>query len=219
MKAHSKNSLQLSRLGKEALLARKAYNIFSDEYEELYKDDVKLVTGMLDQFLQPIKPFGKILDVGCGSGHYVKYYLEKGFDAYGLDISEEMLTLSRLIVPANRLFHLDMHNMNFPYYEFDGISCVTSLLYTTKDKCKKILRNINSFLNDNGRLFLVMLDGEKQGFELENHKTKSAKTYVSYYSLEELIAILNESNFSIEESFSKRILLSTGMEHYLIATK
>ncbi len=40
----------------------------------------------------------KILDVGCGTGYYLKYVLEKGAEAYGTDLSEEYIKQSKAYI-------------------------------------------------------------------------------------------------------------------------
>lgn len=47
-----------------------------------------------DQFLSLMKPSGKVLDLGCGSGRDLKYFREQGFEAEGLDGSAELSRLA-----------------------------------------------------------------------------------------------------------------------------
>ena len=47
----------------------------------------------------------KILDVGCGTGHYVSSFGSKGFDVIGIDISPSMIEKAK---------------ENFPNYKFQS---------------------------------------------------------------------------------------------------
>jgi 2-polyprenyl-3-methyl-5-hydroxy-6-metoxy-1,4-benzoquinol methylase len=48
-----------------------------------------------DRFKEYFKAESKILDIGSGSGRDVQTLLEQGFDAYGMDASEELIRLSK----------------------------------------------------------------------------------------------------------------------------
>lgn len=39
---------------------------------------------------------GKILDFGCGSGTHMKYFLDKGFEVFGVDIVDGAVKQARL---------------------------------------------------------------------------------------------------------------------------
>lgn len=54
------------------------YNAQEIEYLATFREDVKR--------MRHFKPSGKVLDIGCGPGHFVKAALESGYDSYGVDI-------------------------------------------------------------------------------------------------------------------------------------
>jgi 2-polyprenyl-3-methyl-5-hydroxy-6-metoxy-1,4-benzoquinol methylase len=43
----------------------------------------------------PVPPAGPVLDIGCGQGHLVGLLLADGYDAEGIDVSPEQVTLAR----------------------------------------------------------------------------------------------------------------------------
>lgn len=47
---------------------------------------------------------GRLLDVGCGAGVFVHFAFKKGFDAYGLDFSEEAVALGRTWYGLDRFY-------------------------------------------------------------------------------------------------------------------
>ena len=71
---------------------RLAHNAIAREYYELYKDD-QTDLMYFDEFLNLFN--NKILDLGCGMGHYANYMYNKGFDITGIDFSEEMIKIAR----------------------------------------------------------------------------------------------------------------------------
>ncbi len=53
--------------------------------------------ALYDLFLHKLQELGvqKVLDIGCGSGAFMKLALEQGFDIVGIDISQEMVERAR----------------------------------------------------------------------------------------------------------------------------
>ena len=61
----------------------------------------------------------RVLDLGCGPGHYVRLFRERGANAFGIDISPKAFELA---APEVRpyLYHLDIENLEiFPDRAFD----------------------------------------------------------------------------------------------------
>lgn len=49
--------------------------------------------------LQPIRPGGKSLDIGCGTGFFLKVASDAGLEAYGLDVSPKAVALCKEVAP------------------------------------------------------------------------------------------------------------------------
>jgi SAM-dependent methyltransferase len=63
---------------------------------------------------------GRLLDIGCALGIYTKAFLDAGFDAYGIDISEFAIEEARKKVGSGRLFRCNLDNSDIPFCsEFD----------------------------------------------------------------------------------------------------
>lgn len=62
----------------------------------------------------------KVLDFGCGSGLFVTELAEHGYQAYGLDISEEAVKFG-LLQGRRNLGVIDAHKINFPDNTFDAV--------------------------------------------------------------------------------------------------
>ena len=58
---------------------------------ETVDTDMRMVC---DRFLALVRPGGRVLDLGCGSGRDLKYFREQGFEAEGLDGSAELCKLA-----------------------------------------------------------------------------------------------------------------------------
>ena len=78
---------------KNKLVTKEAHNAIAEKYYELYKDDISDLK-YFDLFLEGCK--SKILDLGCGMGHYSNYMYNKGFDVVGIDFSQNMINKKKV---------------------------------------------------------------------------------------------------------------------------
>jgi len=67
----------------------------------------------LDQ--APIRPGDRVLDVGCGTGVFLRMCADRGATTSGIDAAQNLLTLARQRVPAADLRHGDMQALPFPH--------------------------------------------------------------------------------------------------------
>jgi ubiquinone/menaquinone biosynthesis C-methylase UbiE len=73
-----------------------------------------------------------VLDVCCGTGRATKQMLDLGIDAYGTDISPDLIRsgVSELGIPSNRLSIGDATELQFQDAQFD-VSCILGALHHT----------------------------------------------------------------------------------------
>jgi 2-polyprenyl-3-methyl-5-hydroxy-6-metoxy-1,4-benzoquinol methylase len=112
-------------------------------------NDKKLTDFVLKEFDKK----HKILDVGCNKGYDVYYFIKKGFDVSGCDISETAIRMAKKSFPRIKFF---VHNFeNKPtkekydcIYSFDVIE---HIFYTDS-----FIKNIYQSLNKNGKFILAL---------------------------------------------------------------
>jgi tellurite methyltransferase len=82
----------------------------------------------------------KVLDVGCGSGRNLFYFLRNGYDVFGIDPNpqavEEVRELSAALAPANPQGNFSVcraENLSFGDETFDLIVC-NAVLHFAKDE-------------------------------------------------------------------------------------
>jgi SAM-dependent methyltransferase len=94
---------------------------------------------------------GSLLDVGCGTGSYTAALAERGWDATGVDISEDMLRLAR--ARGIRAVHADATSLPFDDASFDAaISVFTN---TDVDDLAAVVREIARVLRPGAPLIYV----------------------------------------------------------------
>ncbi len=74
-----------------------AFNKFAEQYADFTFSN--LLQYELNRFIALIPKNAKILDVGCGSGRDVHYFLEYFLKPIGLDASEDLINEAKKRVP------------------------------------------------------------------------------------------------------------------------
>lgn len=85
---------------------------------------------ILPTFLEFLPHKLPILDAGCGSGRWVAWFARKGYEAAGLDWSEELCAAARASFPGRRFEAGDIRAMPFGDGEFGSIIAHGSVEHT-----------------------------------------------------------------------------------------
>jgi SAM-dependent methyltransferase len=77
----------------------------------------------------PVGAGQRVLDVGCGTGCFLRLVADRGGHAYGIDASQELLELARTRVPAADLRVGDMQFLPYADDCFDLVTGFTSFFF------------------------------------------------------------------------------------------
>jgi ubiquinone/menaquinone biosynthesis C-methylase UbiE len=103
----------------------------------------RLEKKAISRYLQHIVAGMKLLEVGCGTGHWSQFFSNCGFEVIGIDISEPMITVAKSRLIANASFHIaDGHTLPFKDNRFDVTAAITTL---------EFVQNVESVLQEMGR--------------------------------------------------------------------
>lgn len=110
----------------------------------------------------------KLLDFGCGSGATLRFFKQKGFDVYGVDISEPAIALCRERMGdiAGHFALIDPQptpERTFFGGQFDLITAVQSLYYFSDTDLDSCLASLHAQLKPGGILYATMI-GTQSGF-------------------------------------------------------
>lgn len=119
----------------------------------------------------------RVLDLGCGGGRHVIYLAERGFKAYGVDISETGLRLTRRRLIRQKLeaeiLKCDMKSIPFIDSCFEAVICVRTLYHQKLKEIQETISEIQRVLKKNG-LFLANFHSKRssklgKGIEVEEN--------------------------------------------------
>ncbi len=95
-----------------------------------------------------------VFEIGCGSGHSLKWCAEHGAkELYGLDISAQQIQTAKKLLSESgyscTLFHQSMEdNRNIPQNYFDVVYSIYAIGWTTD--LEKTIKNVFSYLKQGG---------------------------------------------------------------------
>jgi len=105
------------------------FNKIADTYDDYYKTDigkkVDLIEKNIVRHLLSGLPRERALEIGCGTGHWTKFFRHLGFEVIGIDISEQMLRLARKRLPQVMCIKADATKLPFADETFRYVFAIT----------------------------------------------------------------------------------------------
>lgn len=162
------------------------YDAKADDYAKMVEQSEPDPT--LLGFLGKVKAGGKILDLGCGIANASAVMRDKGFNVDAVDASASMVEL------ANKSHDIGAVQQRFDELTavniYDGIWANFSLLHASKADFSEHLKQVRTALKPDGIFHIGMKLGEG---EIRD----SIGRFYSYYSFEELSALLEVAGFEV----------------------
>lgn len=135
-------------------------NAVANTYDEYYTtasgnkidlEEKAIISALLNNV-----PAGSMLELGCGTGHWTKFFIEKGFKLTGVDVSEAMLNIAKGKNLEARFCVGNAEELLFQDKVFDLVTSITMLefVYDVDQVIKEAFR----VLKPSGYLLLGCLN-------------------------------------------------------------
>jgi ubiquinone/menaquinone biosynthesis C-methylase UbiE len=139
---------------------------FVDWYEEMAKSRFAnafaygrhKIDVLLDEALKEQPAGAHILDVGCGTGEYVRRTTELGFKASGLEPADAMREVAIIKNPEASIVSGVATELPYPDESFDLVICIEVLRYLNLSDIRQALRELRRVLRPGGTMFLTMVN-------------------------------------------------------------
>lgn len=146
----------------------------SEDQDKLLREIGQLNLRLLEQVMEGhIQPQMKILEICCGYGHNIRFFIKHGYKAFGVDKSEEAIQLIREYLPGwnsslniNNFQLADPLNLPFDDNTFDySYALHFSELTLNTDNLRALIKEGLRVIKPSGVLFLELetnigLDGK-----------------------------------------------------------
>ena len=139
------------------------FDLIADSYDNWYAGRRGAMYDRLEKKiiadLLPTAAEGeKLLEVGCGTGHWSRFFSEYGFKVTGVDISERMINAALPKGIPNASFHIaDGHLLPFADDSFNLTTAITTLEFVRD--AGAVLREMIRCTRKPGRILLGVLNG------------------------------------------------------------
>jgi len=124
------------------------YSDFAGEYEKIFP----LREGTLQFLNRWLSEDGRILDLGCGTGHYCGRLAGSGRDCLGIDLDPGMILEAERQHPESSFQILDLQEISTLKPEsFNGIYCIGNVLpHLPARELPEFLASVNKLLQPGG---------------------------------------------------------------------
>ncbi|HPJ70201.1 MAG TPA: class I SAM-dependent methyltransferase [Candidatus Mcinerneyibacteriales bacterium] len=138
----------------------------------------------------------KVLDLGCGTGHYSLFLAQRGCDVIGVDISEPMLKFARKKSEMSglsvRWVNTSLKELPFDEESFDLVCSVTAFEFLNDPR--KAALKAWSLVKKGGRLVIAVIAKESPWARLYEKSAQTDKSSVfagaHFFTVEELMELL-----------------------------
>ena len=101
------------------------------------------------------------LDIGCGSGKYLKFLQAAGFQTSGIDSSQTSIDLTKKLLGDNsQITCAEMFEFQIPSKTYALIISVAVIQHGYKNQIEKLIQQIHEKLLDKGKTFITLPDFE-----------------------------------------------------------
>lgn len=131
------------------------YSQFADHYEAVFPFQEETCAFLKSGF----PPAGRrILDAGCGTGHYCGRLAAEGYAAVGIDLDPEMIRVARARYAAPEFHCLNMLEVGGLTRPFDAVFCIgNTAAHLTQKEFRRFVAGVRSALAPGGAwIFQVM---------------------------------------------------------------
>jgi ubiquinone/menaquinone biosynthesis C-methylase UbiE len=144
----------------------------------------------IDKLLKNHTEGKRLLEVGCGTGHWSKFFSMKGYEIIGIDISERMVTIAKNKNIARSSFHaMDGNSMSFADDSFDIAAAITTLEFATNPE-QMIAEMARCVRKSGGELLFGVLNALSKYNRKRKNKVGSPYSSANLFSPEKLKGLL-----------------------------
>ena len=183
------------------LTTKESYDRVASKYADLYLnefDHKPFDRDLLDKFAERVKSRGRVMDLGCGPGQVAAYLHNRGVDAFGLDLSPEMVKLAKEANPDVEFLEGDMRSTGLPDESLAGITAFYSLIHIPRREVSAVVRGLRRVLQPGGLLLAAVHKGEG-AVHRDEFLDEQVSLDFAFFEPQEMEIYLRAGGFLIED--------------------
>ena len=199
----------MNRKHEAVLIHDQQVGLFSDRYLHYMKDPYwdaftysrKKINQVFEEYFCKVCGCPHVLDVGCGTGHFLKELSNRGFTCSGCDPSDEMLDYARRLNPALSFEIAGIQSLPYKSDCFDIVLAVEVMRYIRD--IDVALSEVHRVLKPGGLCLLTYAPKYSTAFYPLLNKLTSrvqfsnfSKVKQYFHSVGELVGLYNDIGFT-----------------------
>ncbi len=121
-----------------------------------------------------------VLDIGCGTGKYLKFLQAHGFTTDGIDSSPTAVAMTTEALADDAvILHANMFDFAIPRDTYDLIMSVSTIHHGTKEQVQNVINTIHEAIVDQGKIFITVpnFDSSKKWQTFKDHQEIAEGTF------------------------------------------
>jgi SAM-dependent methyltransferase len=164
-------------------------------YHEL--DNKPFDRERLTQFAKRLQGHGYVCDLGCGPGHIARYLHNAGAQAFGVDLSLNMVRGAHKLNAGLSFVQGNMLALPFADNTLAGIAQFYSIIHLPRERVHDALNEMYRVLQPDGLLLLAFHGGEGD-IHLDELFEQAVNFDASFFAPDEIREKVGNSGFEIE---------------------
>jgi SAM-dependent methyltransferase len=191
---------------------------FSREWEQLFQANSHIsiwpwsdLVTYVSRYAKPADTFTRVLELGCGVGANIPFFLNRGSDYHAVEGSLSAVERVRQAYPdlETRIVCADFTN-TLPPGPFDLVVDRAATAHNTTDAIRRTLLMVHARLRPRGKLigidwFSTAHDGFTQGIAVDSHTRRDIRSgslkdlgEVHFFDRDHLTGLVRAAGFEIE---------------------
>lgn len=189
------------------------YDDIADVYDQRYDHRDRgrqYYDHIAEAVMEEIGTGGRLLDIGCGTGLFIRRYLQFGGSVTGIDISSGMIRRAVQLFPTEQFLVGNAEHIPFQSGSFDSVSSLLAFSYLSRPE--KTLTDCLRILRPGGRLAVCTLGKNiftsglpalfTIGEKMKIRRVGVGRFTEHYYTAAEMYSLLEKTGYT-EISISK----------------
>jgi SAM-dependent methyltransferase len=147
---------------------------------------------------------GLVADVGCGPGYFTRFLHDLGVDAFGIDLSPQMVAIARRDYPGLRFEVGTMTDLDLADGSVAGLLAFWSVIHIPDHSVPPVFTEFRRVLRPGGRLLVGFHVGDRTRHTSEGYSGRAIDVDSHHRRPEQVTAWLRDAGFTIEAQLVMR---------------
>lgn len=182
-----------------------SYDRVVDEYVVQYFNELAkkpIDRELLDRFAKNTRSRGPVCDLGCGPGQIGRYLHDRGVEAFGVDLSPEMVKMARRLSPDMEFKTGNMLCLDIADGSLGGIAAFYSIIHIEREEVTRALGEMKRVLKPAGRLLISFHVGEGT-MHLDELWGETVSMDFAFFTADEMEGYLESVGLEVEETIER----------------